>query len=198
MKKQKEPYLKIPAHILNLRQVSPGEKMLLAHIYSFGAKGCWQSNETLAEIFMTSPRAVQRWLAHIRKPVIVRRGKGYYRTIWARSHPDVKGDKIGMDVRQKRDSDYDKNGVRLRINCHSTINTTTTENNARTTASPSPLPAAGQAPATLRHRRQVAAEQAEKFKARFGRPAAWTPLMQEQFEKRRAEQIAALLATNNR
>ena len=51
---------------------------------------------------------------------------------------------------------------------------------------------AGQASATLAHRRQVAAEQIEKFKARLGRPTAWTPLTPEQFGRRRAEQLAAL------
>jgi len=62
--------------------------------------------------------------------------------------------------------------------------------------SPTPLPAGGQAPATLAHRRAVSANGLEKFKALLGRAkVSWTPLSQEQFEKRRAEQIAALRAT---
>jgi len=89
MKKQKESYLKIPAHILNLSQISPREKMLLAHIYSVGAKGCWQSNQTLAQIYMVSQRTIERWLSVIKKFIYVYNGKGYYRTIWAKSHLQV-------------------------------------------------------------------------------------------------------------
>jgi len=90
-KTQKEHYLKIPNHILNLRQIGLCEKVLLAHIYSFGEKGCWQSNATLAEIFFVSSRTVTRWLRNIIRANIVqiKSSKGYFRTIWARSHPDV-------------------------------------------------------------------------------------------------------------
>jgi len=89
MKNQKEPYLKIPAHILNLRQISADEKMLLAHIYSFVAKSCWQSNQTLADIFMVSADTISRWIAKIRPFIYLKNPKGYYRTIWARSYPQV-------------------------------------------------------------------------------------------------------------
>jgi hypothetical protein len=197
MKKPVERYLKIPDHILGIRDLAPGEKMLLAHIYSFGVKGCWQSNQTLAETFMTSPRAIQRWLTGIKNSIIVRNGKGYYRTMWAKSHPQFSHDRIDVDVRQNRQPDCDKKGIRLRQNCRTTINNTITENNERTIASPTPTPAAGQSSATLGCRRCVTAEQMEKFKARLGRPAAWTPLTPEQFGRRRAEQLAALRATKD-
>jgi len=39
-KKPKERYLKIPYHILNIKRLGLSEKVLLAHIYSFGEKGC--------------------------------------------------------------------------------------------------------------------------------------------------------------
>jgi len=123
MKKQNEPYLKIPAHILNPSQIGLCEKALLAYIYSFGVKGCWQNNEMLAQIFMVSQRTIERWLAAIKQFVFVRNGKGDYRTIWAKSHPQVASA---------------KNGVRVRQNCRTTINNTITENNKRTIASPSP------------------------------------------------------------
>ena len=48
MKPQKERYLKIPYHILNLPGLGLSEKVLLAHIHSYGAKRCWESNATLA------------------------------------------------------------------------------------------------------------------------------------------------------
>lgn len=193
--KRKEPYLKVPAHILNLPKIGLCEKVLLAHIYSFGEKGCWQSNKTMADIFMVSPRTIERWLAAIREFIFVKNSKGYYRTIWAKSHPDFNRDRTVRDLRQDCRSDPDKNGVRVRQNCPTTINNTITENNKRTTASPSPLPACGQAPATLRYRKADAAEQSAKFKARFGRTTDWKPLTPEEFQRRRVQQLAALRTT---
>jgi hypothetical protein len=40
--KLKELYLKVPYHILNIPSLGLCEKALLAHIYSFGEKGCCQ------------------------------------------------------------------------------------------------------------------------------------------------------------
>ena len=104
-KAQKELYLKIPYHILNLRGVGLSEKVLLAHIYSFGVKGCWQSNATLAEIFMTSTRTISLWLGHIVQAELVqiKSPKGYYRTIWAKSHPEVRS-ATHLHYRQKKTS----------------------------------------------------------------------------------------------
>ena len=200
MKKQTEPYLKIPGHILNIPEIGLCEKVLLAHIYSFGAKGCWQSNQTLAEIFMTNTRTIRRWVNKIANFICVKNPKGYYRTLWAKSHPEVKAymDRTGQVAGQRASLDMDQNGRRVGRKCPTTINNTITENNERTTASPSPLPAGGQASATLEHRRCATAEQIERFKARVGRPTAWTPLTQEQFEKRRAEWLAALRAGERR
>jgi hypothetical protein len=91
-KRHIEPDLKVPAHILNLPNLALSEKVLLAHIYSFGAKGCWQSNATLARTFHTSDRTVSRWLAALLRAnlLLAKNPKGYYRTLWVLSHPDVK------------------------------------------------------------------------------------------------------------
>jgi len=196
LKTQKEPYLKIPAHVLNLTKIGLCEKVLLAHIYSFGEKGCWQSNETLAEIFMTNTRTIRRWINKISNFIYLKNPKGYYRTLWAKSHPQVKAyvDKTGRVPGRKASADMDKNGHRLGRKCPTTINNTITENYKRTIASPSPLPAGGQAPATLLYRRDAATEQIERFKARFGRAAGFTPLSPQQFERRKAQQLAALRA----
>ena len=87
-----EPYLKVPAHILNLPHLGLSEKALLAHIYSFGPRGCWQSNATLARLFQTSDRTISRWLAALLRAnlLLAKNPKGYYRTLWVLSHPDVK------------------------------------------------------------------------------------------------------------
>ena len=89
--KPKELYLKIPYHILNIPGLGLCEKVLLAHIYSFGEKGCWQSNATLAEIFMVCPRTISLWVAKLARSNLIqtKSPKGYYRTIWAKSHPNV-------------------------------------------------------------------------------------------------------------
>ena len=91
-KRHIEPYLKVPHHILNRTDIGLAEKILLAHIYSFGAKGCWQSNATLARHFQTSDRTISRWLAVLLRAnlLLVKNPKGYYRTLWVLSHPDVK------------------------------------------------------------------------------------------------------------
>jgi hypothetical protein len=90
-KKVKEQYLKIPYHILNIGSLGLCEKVLLAHIYSFGRKGCWQSNATLGEIFFVDGRTVSRWVAKLKKLdfVLCVHRKGFGRMIWATSHPDV-------------------------------------------------------------------------------------------------------------
>ena len=190
---KKEPYLKIPAHILNLSQISLCEKALLAHIYSFGAKGCWQSNETLAEIFMVSADTISRWIAKIKPFIYLKNGKGYYRTLWAKTHPDVV--EFGKNAEgpwQNCGFDLGKSAIRLRQKCRTTNNNTITENKERTIASPSPLPAYGQASATLAARRQQDAANLEKFKKYFGKVDKPVMLTQQQFEQRRAQQLAAL------
>jgi hypothetical protein len=78
-KSSKQAGLWIPNSILNIAGINAGEKMLLAHFYSFGAKGCWQSNKTLAEIFMTTERTVSSWISRIRRHLCVKNPKGYYR-----------------------------------------------------------------------------------------------------------------------
>ena len=220
MKKRKEPYLKMPAHILNLTQIGLCEKVLLAHIYSFGEKGCWQSNETMAQIFMVSASTISRWLARIKRFVHVKHPQGYCRTLWAKSHPDViEAVRCGAELGRANAADHSKSAqapaqncaadqiksaISVTQTCATTNNHTITETKKDTIASPSPLPARGQAPATwppkaamLQHRVQAAAEQVEKFTGRFGRPKKPLKLTLEQFEQRRARQLAALRATTN-
>jgi hypothetical protein len=216
-KKVKEQYLKIPYHILNIQALGLCEKVLLAHIYSFGRKGCWQSNATLAEIFMTKERTMSRWIQAIKKYIYIKNSKSYYRTMWAKSHPDVKASaslsyrdrkvskiqtdtisdyaKNGEHVRQKLRSEYAKNGFRVRQNCPTTNNNTIKETIEKTIAAPSPLPAGGQAPAPLEDRKRGLHEELEDFKRGFGfGPSRTRPIpTQEQLEQRRQTQIRALM-----
>ena len=83
--KPQEHYLKMPNHILNIEGLGKGEKMLLAHIYSFGRKGCWQSNETIGKMFFRSERTISVWVANLKKGrhILWLHPKGFYRTLWA-------------------------------------------------------------------------------------------------------------------
>ncbi len=193
-KTQTEPYLKIPYHILNLTGIGLPEKVLLAHIYSFGEKGCWQSNQTLAEIFMVSPATISRWLRRIRKFCYIKNPKGYYRTIWIKSLFNAKVPKDEHGPAKNCASDLVKSANQLAQNCAITNNNTIINTTKDTIASPSPLPARGQAPAPLQHRKAYAASIFNKTIANFGRTKAdFKPMSQAEFEKRRAAQIKALL-----
>jgi len=209
----KEQYLKIPYHILNIPDLDLCEKVLLAHIYSFGAKGCWQSNATLGKVFMVAPRTIKRWLARIVRAglVQVKSARGYYRTIWARSHPDIRvatelyyrGRKLDSQEGQNCPTRQGKSGtvtgpnraLSLGQKCPTTNNTTKKDTMTKTTAPPSPLPAGGQAPAVLAERRSESLCTVEQFSQQFGRSKSHhKPLSEQEFEDRRQQQRRALLA----
>lgn len=223
-KTAKEQYLKVPYHILNIAGLGLCEKMLLAHIYSFGAKGCWQSNQTLGAIFFVGQRTISRWLGEAKKHghVLWLHPKGRYRTLWAKSHPDVRaaatlsymGEQISKEavvtgraaailLRQNCPGGIDKSVVatttnqcsQVRQNCPPTNNTTKKETTGATIAPPSPLPAGGQAPAVLAQRRTEAARAVEEFKIRFGLGRKLhQPLSEQEFQNRRQQQRDALMA----
>jgi len=213
-----ERYLKIPYHILNIERLGLSEKILLAHIYSFGQKGCWQSNATLAKIFMASPGTISRWISKIRKYVYVKSPKGYYRTLWAKSHPKVRdavklyyrGSEISktasdnlcnneQDHTQKCISDCGKSAIRLTQKCATTNNTTKKETNEETTAPPSPLPAGGQASAVLEERKNGSIASIEQLENTFGSGALKqkSKLTNGEFEEsrqRNQKQVDSMLA----
>jgi len=210
MKKQKEPYLKIPAHALNLPQIGPGEKILLAHIYSFDAKGCWQSNQKLAQIYMASVPTICRRLNRIKDFIYVKHPQGRGRRLWSKSHPDVieafrsrvkldqilpanliKSDELAV---QNCTTNHIKSAILINQKCVPTNNHTITDTKKDTIASP--LSASGQASATLAYRKQSAACEIENFKEGFGRAGKAVKLTPQQFEQRRILQLAALRASS--
>jgi len=223
--KPKEQYLKIPYHILNVRDLGLAEKVLLAHIYSFGKKGCWQSNETLGKMFFVNGRTISRWITQIKKSghVFWVHPKGRYRTIWAKSHPAVrqastllymgqeiskeavvKGHAAAILLRQDCRGGIDGSVAatttnqcnQVRQNCLHTNNTTKKETMEETTAPPSPLPAGGQAPAVLAERRGADVRRIEDFTRNFGIARRdRKPLSEEQVERRRQKQKTALSET---
>jgi hypothetical protein len=93
-RKTKKPpnYKLIPYEVWNMPDLDWAEKALLAHIWSFGRKGCFQSNETLAKVMFSTPRTVSRWITKLKrgKYVYWRRPRSSDRTMWAAGHPGVK------------------------------------------------------------------------------------------------------------
>jgi hypothetical protein len=187
-KKQKKiaSGLWIRNEIMNNRTLNDSEKMLLAHFDSFGAKGCYQANGTLAEIFMTKPRTIRRRIAKINKAglIYIKSPKGYYRTIWVRSNSEVaeacklwyRGKEIEKPNGQKWPTKVDKTGQPSRKksvfrhgqNCPTTDTDTVKETQKETKATPAPLPARGQATALLEDRKAGLIAEVEQLKHTFG------------------------------
>jgi len=210
-----EYYLNFPYHILNLEQIGLCEKVLLAWIYSFGAKGCFQSNATLAKTLMVKERTVRRWIQKLVRANLIQTkcAKGFYRTIWAKSHPDVKEaaelyyrgrkipneicesdmDKNGQQPGQKPSVHLAKSGLRHGQKCPTTNNKTNTDTIENTTATPSPKPAGWQAQALLEDRKKGKRAVIEKFKKDYGiRGKPYQRPPKNEFEDSRRENIAAL------
>jgi hypothetical protein len=222
-KHKTEKYLKIPNHILNIETLDLREKVLLAHIYSYGIKGCWEGNKTLGMLLKVSERSISRWMARIKKAgyVFWVHPKGRYRTVWAKFHPDVRTaqyllyikEKISKEAvikghaakilqRQNCQGTIDKTGVptspecvfQVRQNCLHTNNTTIKDTTGKTIAPPAPLPAGGQAPAALEDRKHAAQSNISRFCKNFGTGKKWQPPSEKEFNKRRARQHKALAA----
>lgn len=200
-------------------------KQIFAHIFTFGAKGCYQSNETMAEIFMVCARTVGRRIAAIKKAglVYVKCPKGYYRTLWAKSHPDVKeavklwyynreipksllesGQKLSGSLRQGCPSELDRVGqvtATKRVfppgqGCPPT-NTETRKETNRDTAADLPLPAGGQANRLLTDRKAAATAKIERLGWLLGsgvRKEA-VKLTPDEFARRQREQVDRLRAS---
>jgi hypothetical protein len=198
--KPAERYLKIPNHILNLEKIGHSEKLLLAHIYSFGGRGCYQSNSTLAEIFMVSAHTISRRVRGIKDYIYIKNPKGYYRTMWAKSHPDVQlavkeFGKYAEHHKQKRRGELAKSAIGVGRNCVTTNNNTIKETKKNTTATPSPMPAGGQATALLEDRKAGKTAAIENFKKNFGigrKPYKQMP--EKEFNERKNKQLADLAA----
>ncbi len=221
--KPKENYLKIPNHIRNVSTLGYGAKELLAHIYSFGRNGCWQSNETLGKMFYRSTRTITDWIAKLKKGrrILWVSGKGYYRTLYAKTHPDVKsaqtlvyrgkeipkskvisGQTESTQLSRKPPSELEENCqvtsqksvIPLSRKLPHTINPTMKETTKSTIAPPSPLPAGGQAPALLEDRKKDCVSQFEQLKRKFGRGRRQGARpTQAELDQRRQSQKEALL-----
>jgi len=216
--KRKFEGLWIRNEIFNIRVLGDSEKMLLAHFDSFGTRGCYQSNSTLAVIFLTKPRTIRRRIAEIKKAglIYIKSPKGYYRTIWVKSNPEVmktvklwyRGKEIGKPREDNQDGQkwptkVDKSGqaskpkgvFRHGQNLATTYKRLDTETNGETAVG-LPLAVGGQASQLLADRKAGEVARIEQLKRSFGRSRRrQTPeLTAAECEKRRQEQKRALLA----
>ena len=152
---------------------------------------------------MTSPGTISRWISKIKEYIYIKNPKGYYRTIWAKSHPEVR-ESVKLFYRnreisksrldnlrnneqnhtQKYGSDCSKSAVRLNQKCVTINNTTIKDTTGKTITPPSPLPAGGQAPAALEQRSEAANQKIERFGNNFGTGKKVSRLSDEEKEKR--------------
>jgi hypothetical protein len=86
-----ERFLAVVYSVLARSDINDSEKLLLAHIWSYGAKGCWETNETMATMFNVTPRQVTTRVGRLKNAgcLLWLHGKNYHRTLWARQHPNV-------------------------------------------------------------------------------------------------------------
>jgi len=194
--REKDHGLWIPNKILNIPRNDIKElgKMVFAHIYSFGKKGCWQSNNTIAKMFQVSDRAITKVISDMKEAdlVHIKNPKGYFRTIWAKNHPDViKAVKVwhtsGKD-RKKLLSKLAENGKMTTQNIEAGLGkehpTTNKGTKKETKAVTLPLPAGGQASQLLKDRQSEYIVDIGKFASGFGKPPK-TTMSTAKFEQQR-------------
>lgn len=89
--KNTEAFLIVPAFVWRRRDLSDSQKMLLSHIWSFGVNGCWQSNQTLANLFNVTPRQITTRVASLAAAgcLLWIHTANQNRTLWAVEQPDV-------------------------------------------------------------------------------------------------------------
>jgi len=181
------------------------EKMFYAYVYSFGERGCWQTDEQIGKALGRSERTIQRYQANCNKAGLLKviGKKSKYRRIWAKDHPKYKAmrKKKANLLRQKRQSRATDTSELLRQNCPTTNKDTNKATIKERGGSPSP---AEQAHAPLKdkqleayRRKEETIASIEQLTRNFGRgPRRKTPeLTAAERERRRQEQKRALLAT---
>ena len=112
MSKEKKKYrnlgLWIPRKILKMSCLSGDDKIYYAHVYSFGERGCWQTDEQIGTALGRSDRSIQRYQANCNKAGLLKviGKKSKYRRIWAKDNPKYKAmrKRRADELRQERRS----------------------------------------------------------------------------------------------
>ena len=86
-----EQFLRVPYVVLKSKKAKLGAKILYCHIYSFGRKGCFQTNDQLARILGVDSRTISRWIKCLKKlnALIFIFPNNPERVLWAKDHPKV-------------------------------------------------------------------------------------------------------------
>ena len=205
-KKSRKLGLWIPKKIQKMTILTGDEKIYYAYIYSFGERGCWQTDEQIGGELGRSERTLQRYQANCKKAGLLKViGEGSkYRRIWAKDHPKYKAaqQKQAELLRQTcRSRPTELSGL-PRQTCPTTIKYTKKSTIKERGGSPSP--AEGQAHAPLKdkqhqlavHRtKEEAMSSIEQLNRRFGRNGRRAEgLTEAEFDRRRQKQLRALLA----
>jgi hypothetical protein len=198
-----QQYLKIPYHILNIPDIGLEEKVLLSHFYSFGPKGCWQSNKTLADLFKISTFTITRRLRELKHYIKIENPRGPRRRLWAISFYPMKSNNIDKNAQRPQQNCsgiLNKTVERPQQNCPTYYNSireiTTPASFCRKTdagASPCPRPLEGGSAATPEERQS---NPIGHLTESIGKHGKWKPLSEEEFQKRREKLQKTLLGDN--
>ncbi|MHC4426744.1 MAG: hypothetical protein ACYSYV_11710 [Planctomycetota bacterium] len=154
-KKSRQLGLWIPKRILNMSFLSGDEKLFYAYVYSFGERGCWQTDEQIGKALGRGDRSVQRYQANCKRAGLLKviGKKSKYRKIWAKDHPKFIAwrKKQAALLRQNRQSRPTDTSELLRQNRPTTNKDTNKRTNKQRGGSPSP---AEQAHAPLKGKQQ--------------------------------------------
>lgn len=205
-KKSRKIGLWIPQRILKMSFLSGDEKIFYAYVYSFGERGCWQTDEQIGKALGRSVRSVQRYHRNCRKAGLFKviAKKSRYRRIWAKDHPKYKAMRMkqAKQLRQIRQSRATDASELLRQNCPTTITYTNKTTIKERGGSPSPAeqahaPLNGKQQQLEAHRmKEETIASIEQLTRNFGRDGRRrTPeLTAVEHDRRRKEQKRALLA----
>jgi len=141
-KKYRNLGLWIPEKIKKMSMLTGDEKIFYAHVYSFGERGCWQTDQQIGKALGRSERSIQRYQANCHKAGLLKviGKKSKYRRIWAKDHPKYKAmrKKKANELRQIRQSRTTDPSELLRQNCPTTNKYTNKSTNKQSGGSPSP------------------------------------------------------------
>jgi len=209
-KKLRKLGLWIPQRILKMSLLSGDDKLFYAYVYSFGERGCWQTDEQISKALGRGGRSIQRYKANCRKAGLFKvTGEGTpRRRIWAKAHPKYKAwrKKQAEQLRQIRRATSTDTSRLPRQNRPTTNKGTIKETIKQSGGSPSPAeqahsPLKGKQQQLEAHRmKEETIASIEQLKKSFGSgPRRRTPeLTAAERERRRQEQLRALLAMEDK
>lgn len=89
--KWEDGWIGIPRHILQDVILSDSQKILLAYIYWFGIRGCWEKDYDIGQRFGWDVKKTNRIVQSLltKDKLYIKSPGSKYRTLWAKCHPSV-------------------------------------------------------------------------------------------------------------